>query len=427
MDSDDNCLIIDESVSTTSNQTRSESDENQNGAINNNVNNKESDVSNASTPKPSDETSTSRSKERSGTEKSKTKEKTKTTTPFKEKRRSSSHRAHYIRLSSSVLKEKKLHIIAYKHQLYNMHFSLKGSLLMGETPSAYPTPPAFPDLSLTQLLHWPGIKLNISFDHFIFNHEIKDNCERDIVFGEEILVNIDKETNPSETRYLQQVPSSKTYPMVSTELMETYVKTFMEAAPHYDVAQSKLPEIEQSFGTIIDDISSVGESIQTRVTHSRFLNGQKYFRIFDNEPPENVNAVGASTAYNNNANKNNLKVRLRETINPEVLFWITHCQFTSDQINQWYHDLNDYFDGLLVKRNMAKKELLRDRFKKCLTLKCEKCNETFDGALWSVKLKDHIKQKHLVDEDWICVKCLRSWNQYELLQMGWKHDCTTGN
>lgn len=128
-----------------------------------------------------------------------------------------------------------------------MQFSVRGSTLIGETPSIYPAIPPFADLNLTQLLNWPGIKINVSLEHLSFNHEIKENCERDIVFGDEILVNIDTQKNPAETRYLQKVPSSKNYPMVSKKMADTYVKSLMEAAPLYEVGPSKLPEIEQSF------------------------------------------------------------------------------------------------------------------------------------------------------------------------------------
>lgn len=258
-----------------------------------------------------------------------------------------------------------------------MHFMVKKSTLIGETPAMYPSVPVFPDMNLTQLLYWPGIKLQIVLDHLSFNHEVRDNCERDIVFGTDILVNISRDRNPSQTRYLQQVPSSKKYPMVSKALMETYLKTLMEVAPFYDVGPSKVPEIQKTFGTVIDDITLVSRpSIQTRVTHSRFLNGHKYFRLFDNE------AKSEEAAALKSSNKTNLKVRLREIINPEAIFSIPNCHFTTSEIDHWEEPLVEYFDKILKRTGIRIKELLRDRFKKCIMLKCEKCNEIFDGALW---------------------------------------------
>lgn len=291
-----------------------------------------------------------------------------------------------------------------------MQFSVRGSTLIGETPSVYPAQTPFPDLNLRQLLNWPGIKINISLEHFSFNHEIKDNCERDIVFGDDVMLNIDRQKNPAETRYLQKVPSSKTYAMASKEMVKTYVTSLMEAAPLYEVGPSKLPEIEQSFRKILDDIDTVPfESIQTRAIHSRYMNDHQYFRVFDNDSVDN----------------NNLKVRLRETINPEINFWIRRCDFTTDRIDIWRDAIETFFENIFVKKGERIKETLRDRYKKYLTIRCETCNESFEGALWAVKLKDHIKQKHFVDNKWTCVKCLRSWEQFELLQMAWKHDCSS--
>ncbi|XP_055299689.1 uncharacterized protein LOC129567114 [Sitodiplosis mosellana] len=411
MDSDDNCLVIDESMDvdmevTSTTQSRAETpvsgiETSKDKTPHENWINSSHKSSEDGTPKQK-ERNADRNRNKS------------TSTPSKDRKRSMSKRSHYIRLTPNVFREKTLNVTAQKHQLYNMQFSVKGSLLIGETPSVYPAQTPFPDLNLTQLLNWPGIKINISLEHFSFNHELKENCVRDIVFGDEVMLNIDTQKNPAETRYLQKVPSSKTYAMVCKEMVETYVKSLMEAAPLYEVGPSKLPEIEKSFQKILDNIATVPfASIQTRITHTRFLNEQKYYRVFDNDS-------GAVAAADNN----NLKVRLRETINPEAIFWIRRCDFTLDQIDVWYDAIDEFFENIFVKKGDRIKETLRDRFKKCLTLKCESCNESFEGALWAVKLKDHIKQKHFVDKEWTCVKCKRSWEQFELLQMGWKHDCS---
>lgn len=290
-----------------------------------------------------------------------------------------------------------------------MHFSLKGCTLIADMPDAFPLQPPFPELNLEQLLNWPGIKITVSFDHFSFAHEVKENCDRDIVIGDNPLENINMEKNLLETRYLQKVPSSKLNPMLSKGMIETYVTSLMEAARLYEVGPSKLPEIEKSFCKIVNDVNRVPhQSIQTRITHSYFFNEYKYYRIFKNDA----------------AGKKNLKVRLRETINPEVNFWVKRCLFTSDHVSDWQNTIQTFFEDVLVKRSHNIRDLLRDRYKKCLILKCETCNESFEGALWVVKLKDHIKQKHFVDKPWTCVKCNRSWDQTELLQMDWKHNCT---
>lgn len=277
-------------------------------------------------------------------------------------------------------------------------------------PDVYPAPSPFLDLDLVQLLNWPDIRLTIQLDYLEFTRIIYQNCDRELVFGDDVMVNLQATKNPTVTRYVEKVRTTKTYSMVSKDLFAVYLTSLMEAAPNYEVGPSKLPEIEQAFRKVIDDVNSVpNTSIQTKVTHSRFLNDQKYFCIFDGDG--NANSDGL------------MRVRLRETINPEVNFDLVRCTFTSDKTAMWQSKLHQDLEDILIKRSSEMKSTLRDRFKKCLVLKCEICNESFEGPLWVVKLKDHIRQKHFVPRHWNCVKCLRQWNQFELLQMGWKHNC----
>lgn len=90
-----------------------------------------------------------------------------------------------------------------KYQLYSMRFSYRKGLLTGEMPSVYPAPPVFPDLNLTQLLNWPDIKIMVNLEYLKFSREIKQNCERDLVFGD-ILTGIKAQKNHTETRYIQK-------------------------------------------------------------------------------------------------------------------------------------------------------------------------------------------------------------------------------
>lgn len=291
-----------------------------------------------------------------------------------------------------------------------MRFAYQRGVLSAEMPSVYPAPPTFPDLNLKQLLNWPDIKIMINLEYLKFSREIKQNCEREVVFGDDILIGIDAQKNPTETRYIQKAPTTRTYPLVSKDVLDAYVSTLMEAAPQYNVGPSKLPEIECAFRQMLNDIASVPfASIQTRIPHSRFLNQQKYFCIFDTQ------TSGTSGHF---------EVRLRETISPEVIFEIEKCVFLTDQMHNWHDSVLNHLEEVLAKPNIRIQEALKDRFKRCLVMKCEKCNETFEGALLAVTLKNHIKQKHFVEKQWTCVKCLRTWDQFELLNMEWKHDCT---
>lgn len=299
-------------------------------------------------------------------------------------------------------------ITAPKHQFYHMRFSYRKGVLSAEVPSIYPAPPTFPELSLIQLLNWPDIKISINLEFLKFSRETKQNCKRDLIFGDDILIGIDTQKNHTETRYIQKAPTTRTYPLVSKDVLDAYVSTLLEAAPQYKVGPSKLLEIERAFRQMLSDIASVPfASLQTRIPHSRFLNQQKYFCIFSPQ------TSGTSSHF---------EVRLRENINPEVIFEIEKCGFLTDQVDEWQDKVFKHLEEVLLKP----KESIKERFKRCLIIKCEKCNETFEGALLAVTLKNHIKQKHFVEKQWTCVKCLRTWDQFELLNMEWKHDCQTG-
>lgn len=300
-----------------------------------------------------------------------------------------------------------------KHQFYNMRFYHRNGILAAQLPQVYPAPAQFPELTLTQLINWPDIKMFVLLDHLSFSREIKQNCDRDLLFSDNVLVKIDTaQRNVTETRYLQKVPTTKVHPMVSIGVFDEYVTSLMEAAPFYDVGRSKQADIEAFFQRIIDDVKSVPYTqVQTRITHSRFLNPHKYICVFNHGDA----ATGTS------------KVMLRETINPELNFQIKKCNFLINQIDTWYEELATYLEDVLLNRPNHIRDSLKERYKKCLVFKCERCNEVFEGAMWNYKLQDHIKQKHFVKKDWTCVKCLRKWDQFELLTMGWNHDCTTGN
>lgn len=261
-------------------------------------------------------------------------------------------------------------------------------------------------------MNWPGIKTTINLEHLTFVHEMMQNLERELVFGDDELHNINTDSNPLEVRFVQRISSSKCYPMASKDMFMTYLTSIMDAAPMYQVGPAKLPEINQTFRKSMEDVKNIpGSSIQCRAVHSRFLSKHRYYRIFDNTTP---------------SDRSDVKVRLRETINPEVNFHIRKCSFYTDQIDTWQKPIQTYFKNLFTKSNSIQ-DTMRDRFKKCLCFKCEKCNEYFEGALWAVKIKDHIKQKHFVDKHWTCVKCFQKWNEFDLLEREWNHECTPNN
>lgn len=287
-------------------------------------------------------------------------------------------------------------------------------MLVSEIPDIYPAPQLLPDsIKFEQLLYWPGVFINISLEHLQIMHEIKSNIERHIVTGDDALLDIDKAANPMETRYIQKVPSTKTNPMFSKEMFDLYMSALGDAAKinEVHVQPSKLAEIETAFNLVKNDVADVPfNEIQTKMIHSRFLNKYKYVRYFDN---------GSNTSMK----KRNVKAVLRETINPHINFYVEKCTFTHDTCDIWSDHLDGYFKDIYIKKSRLLTDSLRERYKKCILLRCDLCYQPFEGPLCVVSLLAHMKEKHHIAKDWSCVNCKKSWSHLQLLSMKWKHDC----
>lgn len=306
-----------------------------------------------------------------------------------------------------------IQITAPKHQFYNMRLYLCKDMLVSEMPDIYPAPQVLPDVKFDQLLYWPGVCINISVEHLQIMHEIKSNIERQIVIGGDALHDIDKTANPLETRYIQKVPSSKTHPMFSKEMFDLYISALGDAAKinEVQVQASKLAELETAFDLVRKDVATVPlNELQTKMIHSRFLNKYKYVRYFDNctdTPTKNRNA----------------KAIMRETINPQIDFYVDKCTFTNDNCDMWNDHMDEFFKNVYIKRTKVLTDSLRERYKKCILLRCDLCYQPFEGPLCVVSLLIHMKEKHYFAKDWSCVNCEKSWSHLQLLSMKWKHDC----
>lgn len=126
---------------------------------------------------------------------------------------------------------------------------------------------------------------------------------------------------------------------------------------------------------MLDDIASAPfSSIQTRVPHSHFLNEQKYFSIFNT-------STGERSCSSDSSSSSKIEVRLRETINSEMISEIEKSGLLPENMDQWQDKVLKHLDDVLVLPNRQTQDTLKERFKKCLVMKCEKCNEVFEGAL----------------------------------------------
>lgn len=295
------------------------------------------------------------------------------------------------------------------YQFYNLRLYLaKEDYLFAELPSTYPKPARFHDLTFAQLLNWPGISITITLDHLQCVHSLTANVERDVVFGNESDINVDKTENVLVMQQIKAVPSSKT--TIVKELFETYVEGMISAADLCEVSPSRKSEIDLSFKKAIAEVSSVSSPlIEMRTRYARFLNKQKYMRIFDNDSEfEEENPSGY------------LKVTLREVVNPQVIFRIEKCSIQSEKPEIWLDALDTYFKNVFSGKI---DDTLRDKYKKCISIRCLECEKRCEGPLAAISMNDHIKDKHFVGKPWQCVKCRKSWSQSDLAQMEWRHEC----
>lgn len=282
-------------------------------------------------------------------------------------------------------------------------------MLVCDMPDVYPPPPFMADISLKQLFNWPGVSFTIHLEHFSIVYEFKTNIKRDVVISDNDYINLRKdEENVMETRYIQNVATKKEQRTVSKDMLRCYLGAILQAAPLHDVPKSKLSETEASFRKILELISAVKDDvIEMKSTHSRLMNKYKYIRIIDNHTDENYSR----------------KAKIREIINPEVTFRIDRCALSMEQTDIWLDAVVKYFEDILISRCGQDAKSLKDRIKKCLTMRCELCNMLFEGAMSTVSMKEHVKDKHFFDKPWECTFCNKSWTQFELTDMMWKHEC----
>lgn len=106
-------------------------------------------------------------------------------------------------------------------------------------------------------------------------------------------------------------------------------------------------------------------------------------------------------------------------------FRIDRCTLLMEETDVWLDAVETYFEEILITRRGQDAKNLKERIKKCLTMRCELCNLLFEGAMSTVSMKEHVKDKHFFDKPWECTFCNKSWTQFELTDLMWKHECKT--
>lgn len=298
-----------------------------------------------------------------------------------------------------------------KHQFYNMKLYLRDDILLSTKPDIYPAPVPLGDINFGQLLHWPGVSVCISVDHLQIRHSLKANTRRQIVFGNDPMIEIPLEENCLDTRYISLATTTRRNPLLAKQPILDFMRALLEAGPIYDMQVSRLCELKTASDVIKTDLDAVPfTEVELRSTHSRFQNKYKYVRHFahDTEAPPHTKLA-----------------TIREFIDPEVNFCIDKCIFSMDNCDLWLDQMELYLKEMFETGSKTFGDALRERFKKCITLSCQFCYQSFDGPLGSVSMIAHMKEKHYFAKNFQCTNCKQSWPFIELLTMKWKHDCHT--
>lgn len=306
-------------------------------------------------------------------------------------------------------------ISALPSQFYNMRiYMMPDSLLVAEFSQRNESPPELSIINLEQLLNWPDVRVTVNFRDLMISRMVRSNYEHDLVFGDDPAINLDTKPNTMDTRLRSMIVTNKSNPMVYTPILLTYFEAVINAAILADMSKARRNEIEQIYKKIVEDFEKL-KVVETKKEHSRFLAPYKYVRLFNNDNKyDKVKSHG-------------LKVQLRETINPEVVFSVDRCKFDIDQTENWEKDVLMYLDHLFTKQDKLLLESLVDILKKCIIVSCTICNKSFEGILCIVSIKGHLWE-HYNKTNWTCVACKKSFSPLDLTgQANWSHKCELPN
>lgn len=240
------------------------------------------------------------------------------------------------------------------------------NILQASLPTDYVPERPLQNLTLEQLINWPGVTTSLTLRDITYTRKLVSNYGRDIVFGTESDVNLDKSTNVTATRRVSQTVSKKPGPEISKQMFDTYINAIGDAVKLVEVSMSRARELETFIKIMKDDLGDLPQLL-LKSSFSRYPNRQKYMRIFDND-----------TEYGLKPRKHP-KVILREVINPEIQFSIERCTFPNETLSTWEDDLCNFFEMIFVKKDKATLEALKQMVRKCLSFNCGICNLNFSG------------------------------------------------
>lgn len=305
-----------------------------------------------------------------------------------------------------------LQIAANLNEFYNMKlFLLSGNVLMAEVEDKYPARPPLPEISLKQLLNWPGLAVTLTLRDITYTRRLLPNYDRAIVFGTDHFVGLDQSENFTDTRHMSQTNSNKYGMLISKRVFDMYIGAISDILHASDVSKVRIQEIQFIFNRIKSDLTQLS-NLYLKTSFSQFCSKKKFMRIIDHKlPPES------------SKQRKFLDVHLREVTNPEIQFSVERCTFLNETGTLWEKDFIEYFDQLLVHRAPESLNAFKEMLKRCLVFECMLCNTSFDGVLCIHAVKAHLS-KHFYERNWACLNCHESMSQFDLAEANWAHVCS---
>lgn len=285
-------------------------------------------------------------------------------------------------------------------------------VLTAEIPQVISPRHSTDGVTFSALMAYPGIELTITLPDLIFTRCVCPNLTRELAFGDDPTNNVSKEANITETRYKDSILCSKRNGEVSTKLLRCYLNEMLTLVDNVEISRTLTADIESVMALITADICEA-DQLLTKMNHSRFLSGHRYYRIFYNSPKRSTQSG------------TDLRACLRETINPELVFSLERCKFTNDLMadEQNVDYFMDYFKNILIQQIPQNIAAFKDMIKKCLKIRCTLCDKDFEGVMITSVVADHYMAHHFVAVDWNCTICNRVFTQDQLAKLNWHHDC----
>lgn len=278
-----------------------------------------------------------------------------------------------------------------------------GNVLSAQIPTDQAHFPMQLELNLEQLLNWPGLTTALTLRDITIVRKVLPNYARDIVFGDDQYINVDKVDNVITKRRISKTSSNKPGPLISKEMCDTYLAAFEDMIDLVDISRLRIPELKTVLNKLKNDLQDL-PNLYLKTWYSYYPNQKRYMRIFNKEK-----------------SKNTPKTYIREIMNPEVQFSIERCTFTSESIDTWEQEIYNYFEKVFIEKDRVALNAVKDTSNKWITFTCM-CNSQFSGALSIYSLNAHLA-KHFFEKDWRCIECEKSISQFNLAENGWIHEC----